>query len=137
MISEHRAEINEEPMPAEQADHDVAVRDGGFWREAWLQVRLVGRLLTDRQVPFYLKLIPIAAVGYLFVPLDLLPDAIIGLGQLDDLGLLLMGARVFIDLAPADVVARHRMALANPAAGTGGDKEILEAIVIDQEQRRL
>lgn len=116
---------------AETSATIVSKRELGFWREIGLQVRLVWRLLRDPAVPFYLKLIPMAAVTYLFVPLDLLPDALLGLGQIDDLGLLLVGARVFIDLAPADVVAEHRLALEE--ALQPADKELHNAIIIDQE----
>ncbi|MDX1663668.1 MAG: DUF1232 domain-containing protein [Candidatus Promineifilaceae bacterium] len=86
-------------------------RDPGFWRETWQQVRLVYYLLRDPEVPAYLKLLPLAAVLYVLFPLDLAPDLWPVIGQLDDLTALLVGAKVFVDLAPPHVVARHMDAM--------------------------
>lgn len=77
-------------------------RDPGFWREAWQQARLVFYLLLDREVPFYLKFLPFLAVFYVLWPLDLLPSL-----PLDDVTVLLVGAKVFIELAPQHVVLKH------------------------------
>jgi len=82
-------------------------KDPGFFRELWQQARLVYFLLRDPEVPFYLKLLPFTAVLYLLWPLDILPDVAPFLGQLDDLTALLVGAKVFIELAPAHVVVRY------------------------------
>lgn len=82
-------------------------KDPGFFREVWQQVRLVFRLLRDPEVPFYLKLLPFVAVVYLLWPLDFLADFAPVAGQLDDLTILLVGSKVFIELAPPHIVARH------------------------------
>lgn len=77
-------------------------RDPGFWREAWQQARLVFYLLRDPEVPFYLKFVPFLAVLYLLWPLDLLPTV-----PLDDITFLLVGGKVFIELAPQHVVVKY------------------------------
>jgi uncharacterized membrane protein YkvA (DUF1232 family) len=77
-------------------------RDPGFWREAWQQARLALRLLVDRDVPFYLKFLPFLAVFYVIWPIDFLPTV-----PLDDVTILLVGAKVFIELAPQHVVIKH------------------------------
>lgn len=82
-------------------------KDPGFFREVWQQARLVYYLLRDPEVPFYLKLLPFTAVLYLLWPVDILPDMAPVLGQLDDLTALLVSSKVFIELAPPHVVARH------------------------------
>jgi len=82
-------------------------KDPGFIREVWQQVRLVYYLLRDPEVPFYWKLVPFVAILYLLWPVDFLPDVFVGLGQLDDLTALLVGAKVFIEMAPPHVVARY------------------------------
>ena len=69
--------------------------------------RLIWRLLRDRRVPPWIKAIVPATIIYLLAPIDLLPDAILGLGQLDDLTILLLGAKFFMDLCPADIVQQH------------------------------
>jgi len=60
--------------------------------------RLVLRLMMERRVPLYLKLLPLAAVAYLIWPLDFLPDLMPFLGQLDDLAALLVGLEAFVAL---------------------------------------
>jgi uncharacterized membrane protein YkvA (DUF1232 family) len=69
--------------------------------------RLIWRLLWDRRVSGWLKMIPAAAVAYLILPLDLIPDLLLGLGQLDDLAVLFLGVRVFMLLVPREVVESH------------------------------
>ena len=73
--------------------------------------RLVWRLLQDKDVPIYLKVLPLGALIYLVSPLDFVPDVIPVLGQLDDLAAVLVGIETFIKLCPQDVVAKHRAEL--------------------------
>ncbi len=69
--------------------------------------RLAFRLIKDGRVPIYLKVLPALAVLYVVSPLDLIPDIAIGLGQLDDIGILLAGIEGFIALCPQYVVDEH------------------------------
>jgi uncharacterized membrane protein YkvA (DUF1232 family) len=69
--------------------------------------RLAFRLIKDARVPIYLKAIPAIAVLYVISPLDFIPDIAIGLGQLDDIGVLLAGIEGFIALCPQYVVDEH------------------------------
>lgn len=82
-------------------------KDPGFWREVWQQLRLVMRLLRDPEVPFYLKIVPFLGFLYLIFPFDFVTDFAPIIGQLDDITALIVGAKVFIELAPPAVVARH------------------------------
>jgi uncharacterized membrane protein YkvA (DUF1232 family) len=75
------------------------------------QARLAWRLFWDRRVPLWTKLIPPVALGYVLFPLDIIPDVVPGLGQLDDVAVLLIGAKLFIELSPPDVVHEHLRAL--------------------------
>ena len=83
------------------------VKDIGFWGEVWQQIRLVFYLIKDRDVPIYLKALPFLGVAYMLFPIDIIADFVPVLGQLDDLTLLLIGAKVFIEMAPPQVVARY------------------------------
>lgn len=83
------------------------VKDIGFWGEVWQQIRLVFYLIKDRDVPIYLKAVPFLGVAYMLFPIDIIADFVPVLGQLDDLTLLLIGAKVFIEMAPPQVVARY------------------------------
>lgn len=99
---------DQRPVPVKPEDTSALV--------AWLQdvarqARLAWRLFLDRRVPVWTKLIPPAALAYLIFPIDLIPDVAVGLGQLDDLAVLLLGVKLFIELAPPDVVHEHLLAL--------------------------
>lgn len=85
--------------------------DSNPWRQFIIQLKLVWRLLTDRRVPFYLKGIPFLSAIYLFVPTDIVPDILIGLGQLDDLAVVALGIKLFLELAPPALVSEHLDAL--------------------------
>lgn len=110
-------------------------RDPGFWKEIWLQIRLVVALIRDPEVPIYLKLLPAAAILYVLFPLDFAPDLYPILGQLDDLTALLVGAKVFVEMAPPDVVARHQNRLSEEAAKAMDDVDssLKDAVIIDAE----
>ncbi|MCP5096193.1 MAG: DUF1232 domain-containing protein [Chloroflexi bacterium] len=126
----------ETPMNVEAA---LATRknDPGFWREIWQQIRLVYYLIKDPEVPFYLKLIPFTAVIYLLWPIDLITDFAPFFGQLDDLTALLVSSKVFVELAPQPIVAKHidviRVKDGYATMATTMDDEISDAIVIDGE----
>ena len=97
-------------------------------------VHLALRLLREPAVPLYLKALPFAALAYVLSPLDLLPDFIPIIGQLDDLGIAIMGLKAFLRLAPSEATAFHREQIAqrrpfSPMPPTGD--------VIDAEFRRL
>ena len=74
------------------------------------------RLLQDARVPGWLKLISLATLVYLLSPLDLVPDILVGPGQLDDLGILLLGLWLFLRAGargrPAQLRSRLRTRMA-------------------------
>ena len=74
--------------------------------------RLALRLLREPAVPPYLKGVPLAALAYVLLPLDFLPDFFPIIGQLDDLGIVILGLQVFLRLCPAEAAAFHREAIA-------------------------
>ncbi len=119
-----------------KADSTISTKktDPGFLREVWHQVRMVFKLLRDPEVPFYLKVLPFAAVLYLLWPIDLIADVVPGLGQMDDLTVLLVGAKVFIELAPPNVVIRHLNALREKDGYAPLEEDNLDdSVVIDGE----
>lgn len=82
--------------------------------------RLVWRLLQDPRVPGWIKLIPLATLIYLLSPLDLVPDILVGPGQLDDLGIVMVGLWIFLRLVPPDVL-RSYAPDSGPAEGDAVD----------------
>ena len=92
----------------------------GFLGNMTRQIRLIWRLFNDRRVSRWLKLIPIAGLVYLLSPIDLLPDfALPGLGELDDLTAILLSLKMFVDLAPPEIVREHLQALIGPSRQAG------------------
>lgn len=89
-------------------------------------IQLVWRLMLDSRVPNWNKVVVPAALLYILSPIDLLPDLILGLGQVDDIGILMLSVRLFIDLCPPHVVEEHRRALGarNSRPDTPGDETI-------------
>jgi len=90
-------------------------------------LRLVWRLLNDSRVPTLPKLIIPLALIYLLSPFDLVPDLMLGLGQLDDLGVLALAVALFIEFCPREVVEEHRRAIAATAnPRDSSDETIIE-----------
>lgn len=76
------------------------------------QVHLIYRLFQDDRVPILLKVgVPLGVALYFVMPLDVIPDFLPGLGQLDDIAVLLLAMNWFVNLAPKAVVAEHRQVL--------------------------
>jgi uncharacterized membrane protein YkvA (DUF1232 family) len=69
--------------------------------------QLVWRLLCDPRVPGWTKLVPLFTLIYLISPIDLVPDVLVGPGQLDDLGILLLGLWLFLRLVPLNVLREY------------------------------
>lgn len=100
---------------------------GNIIRRAITQGKLIWRLMIDKRVSLFAKLIPFAGVAYLFFPLDFLPDMLLPvLGQLDDLGIFLGSLWLFTELCPQDVVQEHWRALNSVIPGAwreAGEKD--------------
>jgi uncharacterized membrane protein YkvA (DUF1232 family) len=86
------------------------------------QLRLSWRLLRDERVPAFKFVLPALLALYVASPIDPIPDFLLGLGQIDDLGVVIGGvlllARVVPRLAPSHVVDDHvrDMGLSAPEA---------------------
>jgi uncharacterized membrane protein YkvA (DUF1232 family) len=70
-------------------------------------IRLVWALLRDGRVPAQQKLILAGIGAYVVLPIDLIPDFVPVLGQLDDIAVVLLGLDLFIRSAPQDIVDEH------------------------------
>jgi uncharacterized membrane protein YkvA (DUF1232 family) len=86
------------------------------------EARLAWRLLRDPRVSWLKMAIPVFAALYVASPIDPIPDFLLGIGQVDDLGvviaLTLATIRLLPRLSPQHVVAEHRADL----AGDGSDR---------------
>jgi uncharacterized membrane protein YkvA (DUF1232 family) len=74
-------------------------------------VRLHWRLLRDARVSIWPKALLAAALAYVALPFDFIPDALPFLGQVDDLVIVIVAARWFLQLCPPDVVREHAQAI--------------------------
>jgi uncharacterized membrane protein YkvA (DUF1232 family) len=79
----------------------------GLGQQAWLCWRLLG----ERRVALLPKTILLAALAYVVMPFDLLPDVVPGIGQLDDLTLLVLAGYWFVRWCPPEIVAEHQSAI--------------------------
>lgn len=75
------------------------------------QFMVTWRLVRDPRVPLWMKVIPFLGIAYVLSPLDIIPDFIIGIGQLDDLVVILATMRLFEGIVPAYLVQEHRLAI--------------------------
>jgi uncharacterized membrane protein YkvA (DUF1232 family) len=70
-------------------------------------LRLLGRLARDPRVSRVDKAILLATIGYLVTPMDLIPDYIPFLGQMDDLYLLALALDRLLNNAGVDILLEH------------------------------
>lgn len=70
-------------------------------------VRLLGGLITDRRVSAVDKLLVAGAVAYIAMPVDLIPDFIPFLGEVDDVFLLVLALQRLIENAGRNVLLAH------------------------------
>jgi uncharacterized membrane protein YkvA (DUF1232 family) len=102
---------------------------GGVFNEISNHFNLVFRLLRDPRVNPFLKLIPVATIIYLIMPIDLLV-----LNPIDDAAVIGFGWFIFVELCPEDVVEEHRAALAGEIPGQWSDpQQIDEEDIVDAE----
>ena len=97
-------------------------------------MRLAWRLLRDDRVSALKFALPALIGLYAISPIDSIPDVFLGLGQIDDLGVITAGililARLMPRLAPGHVVDEHLhdMGMGHPAAMPGrGTHDVVEA----------
>jgi uncharacterized membrane protein YkvA (DUF1232 family) len=68
---------------------------------------LFRRLLRDRRISRARKLLIVALIGYLAMPLDIVPDFIPVAGQLDDAIVVALGLRVVLRAGGPDLLREH------------------------------
>jgi uncharacterized membrane protein YkvA (DUF1232 family) len=74
-------------------------------------LKLFSRLVKDPRVSLSPKLLLVGILAYVILPTDILPDFLIGVGQLDDLAVILSGLRLFLRLCPPELVREHLRAV--------------------------
>jgi uncharacterized membrane protein YkvA (DUF1232 family) len=105
---------------------------GGMFRDLALRLKLIWNLMTDKRVNIFLKLIPIASLAYLIWPIDLI-SVIPGLSALDDAAIVSLGAYMFIELCPPNIVKEYVKQLTT-SSDLEDDGEIVDADVTDIQE---
>lgn len=88
----------------------IVPSQGGAMRTFVQRLKLIGRLMADSRVNIFLKILPLASLGYLILPTDLIP-VVPFISALDDVAILWIGSTLFVELCPDDVVKEHMQAL--------------------------
>ena len=103
-----------------------------FLTEIVKRLRLVWLLFWDGRVPLWIKSVLPASLLYLSSPIDFVPDVILGLGQVDDLSVILLGMTLFVKLCPQDIVREH---LDKLEYGDLGNDEVVDTSyqVVDED----
>ena len=83
-------------------------KEGAMMTGLLNQFRVTMRLFRDPRVPMWKKAVPVLALLYIISPVDFIPDLIPGLGQLDDIGIMLAAMRLFEMISPEAVVIQQR-----------------------------
>lgn len=108
---------------------------GGMLRDFVARLKLIARLMGDRRVNAFLKLLPLASLAYLVFPFDLVPGVALPIiGALDDAAILWIGTTLFVELSPSKVVKEHIAELAsNVDDDSSGDVVDAEATDVDNK----
>jgi uncharacterized membrane protein YkvA (DUF1232 family) len=110
----------------------------GFLGGLIKQGRLALRLLRDARVPGWVKMIPFAGLLYFLSPIDLIPDlALPGLGEIDDVVILILALKAFVDLSPASIVREHLEELFGTRKAKSPTSESSTSTTIDGTYRIL
>lgn len=94
-----------------------------------MYARVIWGLVRDSRTPLPLKGLLGAALVYLVMPFDLIPDAIPILGQADDLTVLMLVLDLFIANAPAQVRKDHLERAKNGTADLDKDLARLRSLM--------
>jgi len=86
------------------------------------QLRLVWLLFQDKRISIWVKSVVPLFLLYVISPVDILPDVFLGIGQLDDLGVILLGVTLLLKLCPPEVVDYYRGQLSH-----GSDDDVIDA----------
>ncbi len=82
-----------------------------WWQRSKLEFQLAWKLLRDPEVPRLLKLIPLVVLLYVLSPFDIIPGFLPVVGQLDDIGIMLLGLKLFARLAPEPIAQKYAESL--------------------------
>lgn len=96
-------------------------------QELWDNVQLAWSLFRDNRVSPYLRFgIPILIAVYVISPVDIIPDVIPGLGQLDDIAALWVGLTFFLSQVPSTIKDEYRSDSGSQAPDQTADPDVVD-----------
>lgn len=98
----------------------------GWGKTILYRLRMAWHLLLDKRVPKITKMVPALVAAYVLSPVDLIPDALLGVGQLDDLAVFMIGLQLFINICPPEIVADVQRRLTR-----GEEEQVIDVEVIN------
>ena len=93
-------------MQKKSSSRSIVPARGGIFKDIVGRTKLILRLMGDRRVNPWVKLIPIATLLYWISPVDVIMG-IPGINALDDIAVIGFGSYLFIEMCPRDVVREH------------------------------
>ena len=103
---------------------------GGVFYNLQNRIKLIFRLMADRRVSPFLKLIPIGSLAYF-----LIPDLVIG--PIDDAIVIWLATVLFVELAPPEVVQEHLDELNRVVSGSWQDAPPAAQANIQQKEDQV
>ncbi|HTP01936.1 MAG TPA: YkvA family protein [Anaerolineales bacterium] len=101
------------------------------------RVKLIIRLIGDRRVNPWLKIIPVAGLLYLISPIDIIPDVMLPIiGELDDAAILWLTNYLFVELCPPEIVEEHVRALSASSKRNNTDDDVIDAETVELRDKR-
>lgn len=107
----------------------VSKYEGDIFGSFGMQIRLIVRLLADRRVNFFLKILPVFSLIYLISPLDF------AIPLVDDAFVLWLANTLFLDLCPPEIVEEHRASLERSETQKRKQTRVEEKDVIEAEYK--
>jgi len=93
------------------------------------EVYVICLAMKDSRVPWYAKVLMALIIGYAISPIDLIPDFVPVIGQIDDLIIVPAGIALVIRMIPKNVMEEYRQkAIAEPI--NTRTKWIVAAIIV-------
>ncbi len=119
-------------MPSEK-DIKTFPPSDNFFNNLLMRVKLILRLMADARISPWLKILPIGSALYFLLP-DIAP------GPIDDIAVVWLGAYLFIELCPSEIVQEHIDMISQAIPGSWEEIDIHEQNhdqVVDGEIRDM
>lgn len=107
-----------------------------FAREFSKSGTLIWRLFTSSEVPLWTKVIPILSFLYWLGPADAFLIPFVGVTPIDDVAVILLGLKLFVEVCPKDLVERLRDEINYGIPADDDDNTVIDATyhVLDDDQ---